>query len=184
MIRSPLFAGLLLVLLIAVLWFGLWPLYANVQSARGANKELERTITEEREATTRLEELVRRMEERKDDIAKLEAAIPESRDLAALIAVFEEAANINGLRLTAINFLKETADEDPAGEAGGSQVFAEAAAELELVGGYPALRTLLSDIERSFPLMDIRGMSFQPQDGDNPGSPYEITVQLETYHLR
>src|SRR3989344_6372790 len=108
MIRSPLFAGLAAVVLIAVLWFGVWPLYERVTASRAEIKNLEVSIEEEKAAMVRLEELVRRMEERKDDIAKLEAAIPGNKDLASLIAVFEEAASINGLQLKGISFPPDT----------------------------------------------------------------------------
>jgi hypothetical protein len=177
MSRSPVIPFSLFALVLVVLWFGVWGFFGNVQETRARLSMLNREIEAEEEARATLEELSREIEERRDVVDELDRAVPPERDTASLIAIFEEAASVNGLVLEGlsmneqerererINVPQVTESEDGTGVARGPS-YHSFQASLDIKGNYRSFRNFLFDLERSFPLMDVSQVSFAHEQGE------------------
>lgn len=184
--RSSLITALVVIIAIAIAWLGVWPLYQDVAGSRTAVDSLEQSVQAERDANARLERLAAEITERQDAVGALEEAVSKEKDSATLIAVYEEAAVVNGLLLNSIEMHDQERGEGarPAGSA-----FESVASTIELAGTYPAFASFLTDVERSFPLVDIAHTSFSLADESSPegvseNPEYNFTVTLTSYHLK
>ena len=188
--HSSLIAVLIIVITIPIIWFLVIPQWGDIGDLRARNGELEESIIEEREANIRLLELAEKIEARQEEVDNLEQTVGAERDVATLIAVYEEAASQNGLVLEGVSPVDplEGGEGEPLGPTG--PLFESFASSITLSGTYPAFRAFLVDVEHSFPLVDIGKVSFTLDQeegqagviGSNP--PYAFEVLLTSYYLK
>ncbi len=188
--KASLIAILLIVLMIPAVWFGVFPLWGEITAARAAVADLHSQIALERTANERLLALAESIEAREGAVASLEQTVPKERDVATLIAVFEEAASSNGLVLEGISMTDPVQGGEivPLGPTG--DLFESIASQITLTGTYPAVRSFLVDVEHSFPLVDVGTITFQLEQeegqqgviGANPV--YSFEVVLTSYYLK
>lgn len=188
---------LIFILVLLVGWFGVWGGWKKIRDLRASVSDLRETLAEEQEAVRKLAELTQLVKERSAEIAKLEIAVPPKRDLASLIAAFEEAASTNGLALASLDIfeaetgraLVETPSVAPDGSPAPA-IFNSVNARVGLSGRYPAFKTFLASLEKSFPLVDATDITVQPptEGGGTAGTAsvnpsLNFTVTLEGYYL-
>jgi Tfp pilus assembly protein PilO len=187
MMHSPLFIVLIFLIAVAVAWLLVWPMWQDASLARADVDRLRAVVAQEKEANERLISLASQIAEREEDIIKLEQSISNGRDVATLIAVFEEAATLNGLVLDGVAFSQSGVAPEESLAAASSTLDA-VSAELTMAGTYPSFRTFMGDIEQSFPLLDIANISMSHEEegegtaiGTNPR--FTFTVMLTSYYL-
>jgi len=184
--KSPLLGLLLLALVIPAVWFGIWPLWQKISIERAQAAELEQIVEAEKAANAKLIELAGQIASRQQDVETLEKSVSVNKDDATLIAVYEEAASNNGLVLTSIDFVD---DAQPAslteGEVATVSGLQITSSRITLEGSYTSIYSFLSDIEHSFPLVDIGEITFEPLDEEETGDPeFTIEVLLTSYYLK
>src|SRR3989344_3234396 len=156
--KSPLIALLVIVLLIPAIWFGIFPLWQDAADTREEIARLEEVVAREREANIRLLELAKRIEEKQEEVSNLEQTVSKEKDMATLIAVYEEAASQNGLVLEGVSPQETDEGAETLGPTG--PLFDSFASQITLSGTYPAFRSFMVDVEHSFPLVDMGEIAF------------------------
>src|SRR3989344_842480 len=107
--NSNLFKYLILpfILFFAALAIGfwiLWPLYGDIGAALELKKQNQDNLTQRKKLTENLQRLISQYNERSDDIASLNKAIPNGQNIPELLVNLEALASESGLIFESINF--------------------------------------------------------------------------------
>ncbi len=175
------------VIVFLIIWFVVWPIFADVKELRVLIQDLEIAVDQERTAIGKLEDIEEVLASYQDQVEELQLAIPSSRDIATPVAILGEASAINGLVLVSLDIIEREIDERKASKKTDS-ILETFDAHIGLSGRYGSFVSFLEDIESAFPLMDISDISFKilPDEfGEtaliNPIIDYSII--LKTYYV-
>jgi len=188
MSRTNIVNFIIYIVIIFLLWFVIRPLLVDSKVIRESIVILETSISQEKQAIEELKALRDLVNSNKENIDNLKLAIPEERDISALIVIFEEAAAINGLVLNRID-INEKETTSLSASKGEAPTTATVNVNLNLIGGYGQFKNFLDSMERSFPLVDITKINFDvPSRGElgrdvDPFNPIlDFEVGLNTYY--
>ena len=113
------------------------------------------------------------LQARKDDITKIDDALPQDPTLGNTMYFLQETAKGNGLSVKDLFLSKSSA-----GAAGTStNRIKDITFSMDLLGDYPALGVFLESLERSSRIFEVNSISFS--SSTNP--PYTFSLQIKTH---
>lgn len=193
MSRTTIINLIIYVIIFLLLWFGTWPFFKDTRDLKKSITDIKTNITEEKQAIEELNVLKDLVEANRENIESLKLAIPASRDISALLVIFEEASAINGLLLGSIDIGEDTSNQETTKEAGTkTSPVAVVNIKLNLIGNYGQFKNFLGSVEKSLPLMDISDITFKVssnqkigEETDDSFNPIlDFDVNLNTYYSR
>lgn len=171
-----------------VIWFGVLPIYREMQPLKESVVNLGLSIEEEKEDIVTLKSLEEELENKTDQVDKLNLAIPTKRDVSVPVAVFEEASTINGLILVSVD-VSDFEKDNLTLKTKSSISLKALQVRLRLTGKYSSFRSFIGDVEKSFPFFEISQVLFRissvelADENANLSNPsLEFDVVLETYY--
>lgn len=137
----------------------LWPEYQNLRMLQGdlAQKKMELTVRDQH--ISHLRELSGQLNDYKNELAKIDMAIPEKADLPAVFHFLQKAGAENGLILRKIALISSKPAEK-------EQKIEGAEIETEFGGDYDSLMNFLLKLEKSARFFQIMNISVSSQDGE------------------
>lgn len=161
---------------LAIGFWVLWPLYGDIQAALELQKQNQDNLDQRKKLTENLERLISQYNERGDDIASLNKAIPSGQNIPELLVNLEAIASENGLIFGSVNF--KTKDFK-------APSIKTLVAEIKVKGSYPSFLNYLRALEKSLRIFDIASVSFV---GVGPGQigakldNLEFNLIINTYY--
>lgn len=153
-------------LAIAAGFFLLWPQYQILSAKKTEIAQKESTLKSYKDATKEYEALQQELDKYKEEISKIDIALPLDFDLPSLMDYLQKISLENGL-----NFSNFSLSSQSSG-AGGSDAkeseksdIKESHLSLSLSGSYDALKSILSVLEKSSRLIDVENISFSSPGG-------------------
>lgn len=99
---------------------------------------------------------------RRDDIAKIDDAIPENQDLGKTVYFFQKAAKENGLMVKSL-VLSKSSPINPT-KTPAKNTMKETVFSIDLIGDYVSLGKFMAALEKSARIFDITSISFGSSD--------------------
>lgn len=126
------------------------------------------------------------IQERKEDIAKIDQALPATANFGSLIYYFQNRATESGLIFKNLFLAKSTKASSASSAAGASKSkINEVVFSLNLLGSYSSLENFIASLEQSSRIFEIISISFgsqAPSFGAGVGSQSETQFQGQQTH--
>lgn len=182
-----------IILLFGTLVLGFFYLSAEWNTFKTIRKETEglRNMSAEFDELTQNRDLLVNLVNKvsKDDLQRIERALPQGQKSADVLVFLEAAALRHGLFLQHVDLAGNTeskSENQGQPKPGGGVTIASAQGSvrefpiaLELVGSYESFKGLLKEIEFTLPLMDTQGISFS---APGRGGATNFTLRAKTYY--
>lgn len=169
---ATIFISLLVIVLLGV--FYTWPEYQRVL---GLTSELQERNTELRLKKNYFDSVKKADEDLKgykEEIAKIDSAIPEKTSLPSLLNFINKTASENGLILSRIGKFSTRQSQD---QSSLKEIFLE----ISLAGEYSALDSFLSALEKSSRIIEADSIVFSLTDQGSKESPFKIQLRAYSY---
>lgn len=177
---------LILAVDVTLIFWAVRPAWRDVAASRAGIRELTELHAELAAIQTRRDELIGRYNTiPADDLAKLEAILPQHREIFQPLTDYEILSRRHGLNLTEIDF-PPGAPESPAAlplpTPDGRRPVESINFTMGLTGPYPGLRAFLSDLEGYVRLSDVTDM--QLGGGGGATNEYRLQLKGKFYHRK
>lgn len=114
------------------------------------------------------------LENRKEDIKKIDDALPQDPALGKLVYSLQETAKENGLIVKDL-FLSKTSLSNSAISANSG--VKDVVFSMDLMGDYPSLENFIISLEKSARIFEVNSISF----GSSSKLPYSFSLQIKTH---
>ncbi len=184
--NKELFALIILVALVLVVWFLLWPAIQETIEAGNNLTAWQQKLEETKEAKQKLGNLEEKYKDLQNEEERILKVVPNQEDLPGLLVQLEALASQNGLVLNSLNFTYPQAAKGVATAAAadtdvlksGQSVAASSQAgtdalsgslpgnvkilvvALDLAGDYNSLKNFLRAVENNLRLTDVNAINF------------------------
>lgn len=156
------------------------PLYKEIQSTQTQAAQLREALDNTKTIQEVRDKLLARFNEiAQNDLDRLEKMVPGNVDNVRLILEIDEVASRHGMLVKDIGVLRQNVDEESIGP--NVKPYGSLDVTFTIVGSYGSFRGFLSLLEESLRIIDVRGVSFQADPGEDAS---EYTVTVRTYWLR
>jgi len=168
----PRLATIIICLILSMIlgFFLLWPQYQKFSEERWNVKKKQVEMSNQEEHFTDIENLSKDLQGYEEQLSKINSALPSASDVPALLNFLADAINTNGLsfeKLTSFstNQVRKTADSVAATANGGGVTsnIKEINIEFEVSGDYLALKNLISTLEKSARIIEVKSISLKKQ---------------------
>jgi Tfp pilus assembly protein PilO len=174
-------ALILLLLSLGLVFSFILPQYDGVKALRGQAKQYKEILSNVASLTASRDDLeVKYNNLPQADIERLEKVLPDNADAVSLAMTFDSIAANYGISLRSIR------TEDNSNQAGVEIVQATASGpyksvdvSFSFISSYQGFRDFLYDIEQSLRIIDVKSVSFVPDDTGL----YDFEVSIRTYWL-
>lgn len=172
-------------------FFYLRPGWEEFQVIRKNNADLENLSVELDELISGRDILLQKINSvSKENLDKIEKALPQNAQIADFLVFLEELSNKHALKLnasfegTSETRGRVTSDQPRPGGAlpiqGGEDTIRELTGGISIAGPYETLQSFLADFEKSLRITDIMNMSFSsPSDQKNQ---FQFSLNLKSYY--
>ena len=154
-----------------------WPKYQDLNGLRAEIKQKEAELKSKSDYYARIKSISVELAGYQDQLAKISTALPEVPSLPPVFNYLQEASADAGLLLEDITLgaVQLSEDED------GSGRIREININLQLSGSYQALRSFISNIEKSARLFAVKSINFEsPKDPEDPLS-FKVNIAANSY---
>ncbi len=183
--------------LVLAIWFVAAPAWSGFRAEAKEVALKKQTITLEKQVIDKLNSVNQVLDSQKDNVARLEQAIPSEELKPELLSIMENLANQNGLALATIEVNAPTGD---AGSRAASRTNENISASslktleitLQVSGTYSSFKSWLEAIEKNLRISDVSNISFAV--GEKKSAEGEVipavdpvidyTVSMDTYVLK
>ncbi|MEK7175062.1 MAG: type 4a pilus biogenesis protein PilO [Patescibacteria group bacterium] len=183
--------------LVLAIWFVAAPVWSGFRAEAKEVALKKQTITLEKQVIDKLNSVNQVLDSQKDNVARLEQAIPSEELKPELLSIMENLANQNGLALATIEVNAPTGD---AGSRAASRTNENISASslktleitLQVSGTYSSFKSWLEAIEKNLRISDVSNISFAV--GEKKSAEGEVipavdpvidyTVSMDTYVLK
>ena len=111
---------------------------------------------------------------RKDDVKKIDDALPENPDLGKIVYFLQEAGKESGLMVKDLFLSKSSTSASGTKK---NTIVKDLTFSMDLVGDYPSLGNFMASLEKSSRIFEITNISFSP----GPQPPYTFSLQIKTH---
>ena len=167
---------IIIVSLALILLFAIFYFLPRYQELRYIEKEVEMKEEELSRREERIRELKSLQEELgnyREQLAKIDSALPVDEDLPALFDFLQKAASQSGLVLKSISHSAAKLSPDFAD-------LKETEVSLELSGVYDSLKNFLPVLETTARLIETQSVSFSSDPEDGPKE-FKLTIKIYSY---
>jgi len=169
--RTIIIASIIIIILCLV-FFLVMPQYNQFKDLQQQLGEKMTENARQKDYYSAIEKIYYDLQSRKEDLAKIDSALPKESDSGKTIYFLQQTAKSNGL-MTKNLFLSKTSG-------GGSQANANIVKSIffsmDLEGDYPSLLAFMRELESSSRIFEITNISFS--SSANP--PYNFSLQIKT----
>lgn len=121
-----------------------------------------------------LDEILVRIKEKSEDLAKIEIALPKNPDLPTLLEFIQASAAKNGLILADVRILGVTPLR-------GRERIKKNSLFLELLGDYSGFKNFLFSLERNVRMIVVEEINFSSPGEDKKPFPFELKISIYSY---
>ena len=171
-IDRPITIGLMLFIILLLVFFLVVPEYntfINLQTQLG---EQEAAYVGQHDYYAAVDKSYYDLQSRKDDIAKIDDALPQDPTLGNTIYFLQETAKENGLIVKDL-FLSKSSSTD-INSVGNIK---DIVFSMDISGDYPSLEGFIMSLEKSSRLFEVTSISF----GSQSAPPYSFSLQIKTH---
>lgn len=166
---------LLIVLSIGLFFFYVQPQYYTINDNGDQLAALQAAKQQAQDAIVKRDSLINKYNSlNPTDIARLQAALPDTLDTIKLIVDMGSVASRYSTQLKNIRV-------STANDGSGAGTYGTINLGFTITLPYDTFKTFLKDLERNLRISDITSVSFSPTDS---GSNYDFNVSLKTYWLK
>ncbi|MBI2454377.1 MAG: type 4a pilus biogenesis protein PilO [Parcubacteria group bacterium] len=183
--------------LVLAVWFVAMPVWS---SFRVETKEIalkKQTIALEKQVIAKLNSVSQVLNSQKDNVSRLEQAIPGDELKPELLSIMENLASQNGLALLTIGVKTPTSEDNAraaprTGEVKSAGSIKTLEVDLQVSGTYSSFKNWLEAIEKNLRITDVSGISFAIEEKKNAEGEVisaidpviDYTVSMNTYVLK
>jgi len=113
------------------------------------------------------------LQEHKEDIKKVDDALPENPAFGGVVYFLQQAAKDNGLIVKNLFLSKLSSnnnDQIASAESNNAKVVKDIIFSLDLLGNYPSLQNFIVSLEKSSRIFEVTNISFVSSSPSKPGS--------------
>jgi Tfp pilus assembly protein PilO len=173
-IDRPIAIALILFTILLLVFFLVMPEYNKFKSLQSELGEKRAEYNAEHVYYNAIAETYAELQSRKDDVQKIDNALPESTDFGEVIYYLQQTAKENGLVVKNL-FLSKLSS--PEAQTGANNTVKDIIFSIDLSGDYPSLLGFMADLEKSARMFEINSISF----GSAVKPPYSFSLQIKTY---
>jgi len=171
----PIISIIALILLGAGGYFFCWPKYQEFKQQGTLLEEKNRALEEKNNYYLKLETLSNRIDAYKEELDKINSALPAEPSLPVLFDFMQKTSMENGLILGDISSSKGAISSL---RSGGNTGIEKVSLSIFLSGSYSAFKNFLSAIYKNSRLIEVDSVSFSsPTEGEL----FDFNLSLETY---
>ena len=156
-IDRPIIIALTLVIILLLVFFLVVPEYNNFKASQVVLGEKVAEFSAKYDYYATISKAMAELQSRKDDIKKIDDALPQNSDLGKIIYFLQETAKDKGL-VVKDSFLSKSSVNNSKANAG--NVIKDISFSLDLSGNYLALGNFISALESSSRIFEITSISF------------------------
>ncbi len=166
-----------LLLLSVLFWtFLIFPKKEKVSVLRVSLLEKEKELESQKEYLEKLNQTLKKLNQYKEEMAKIEAAIPDSPDIPQTLHLIQTLATQSGLLLKSVSFSELKKSEETFE---GSKL-KEWQIKTTLVGDYESFKNFLSAIEKSARLIETENISLAVE-GEKNQLNFSVEFKIKSY---
>lgn len=156
-VDRPIAIALILFIVLLIVFFLVVPEYKTFASLQTELGEKKAEFNAEFDYYASIAKIYFELQSRKEDLAKIDDALPKDSNLGQLIYFFQKTAAENGIMVKDL-FLSKTSPNNIS-EEGGSSV-KDIIFSMDLIGEYSSLENFLVALEKSSRLFEVTNISF------------------------
>ena len=183
--------------LVLAIWFVAAPVWSGFRAEAKEVALKKQTITLEKQVIDKLNSVNQVLDSQKDNVARLEQAIPSEELKPELLSIMENLANQNGLALATIEVNAPTGDAGSRAASRTNETISASSLKtleitLQVSGTYSSFKSWLEAIEKNLRISDVSNISFAV--GEKKSAEGEVipavdpvidyTVSMDTYVLK
>ena len=147
-----------------------WPKYQDLNNLRAEIGQKEAELKLRSDYYAKIKNISTELENHQDQLAKISSALPEVPSLPPIFSYLQEATADAGLLLEDIALGVVQLDR-----------VREINISLQLSGSYPAIKSFISNIEKSARFFAVKSLSFEsPEDLEDPFS-FKLGIATNSY---
>jgi Tfp pilus assembly protein PilO len=156
-------------------YFFLWPKYNQFLVLKEGIKKLEKILASHQEYFKEIEDKFSQVQEKKEEISKIETAFPHDPYVAETLNFLQKTAAENGLLIKSFSFvLTETSQKEGIGEL---------RIQISLSGFYESFKNFLRKIERSARLIEVEKTSLSVGGEEGAEGILNFSLDLKSFYL-
>lgn len=174
-IDRPIAIALIIFVIILLIFFLVAPAYQNFKDLQVQLAEKKAEYNAEFAYYNQIEGLYADLQVRKDEIVKIDDALPSESNLGQLVYFLQKESTDNGLILKSLSLSKmssESGAKNQQQNAVGDIVFS-----LSMMGDYPALENFIKSLEKSSRIFEIGNIAFGSSELSSGSSPSPVQTQ-------
>jgi len=175
-IDRPIIIALILFVTLLLVYFLVMPEYNTFKSLQVELGEKKAEYNAEYDYYAAIDVTYFGLQDRADDIKKIDNALPETPELGRTIYYLQKTATDNNLIVKNLFLSKSSQSVSPSGNINNSNV-KDIIFSMNLLGEYPALGEFIMSLEKSSRLFEITDISFSSPSGP----PYNFSLQIKTH---
>ncbi|OHA70000.1 MAG: hypothetical protein A3H01_01690 [Candidatus Wildermuthbacteria bacterium RIFCSPLOWO2_12_FULL_40_9] len=169
---ATIFASLLVIFLLGV--FYTWPQYQRILGFTAELQERNTELKLKKDYFASVKKVAEELDQYKEEIAKVDSAIPVNPFLPSLFNFTKETAAQNGFVLTKVGRFGVSSSREQQG-------LREIAFDVSLAGEYSALENLLSALEQSARIIEAENIIFTVREKGDSNPPLELKLKAYSY---
>jgi Tfp pilus assembly protein PilO len=169
--RTSLTAVAFCLITVIIVFFLLWPSFQKLQEVQAEITRKEVEIEGKKEYLSNLDKTKSELEERGEEISRIESALPSGSFLPSLFNYLQKTSSESGLILGGISSGSPSSLEK-------SPTVQETTISIDLIGSYSALNNFLVSLEKSARLIRIESIDFSSGEG---GRLFTFKLKMKVY---
>lgn len=153
----------------------LYPKYQDYSALSKQIKQKEKDLQSQQDYLQKLAEINRKVEEKKDLIAKVDSAIPDEPDIPSFLNFLDETAENTGVSLENIEWSEMTSRQ------GEKQATKQYLVNMQVSGSYFSLKNFLNTLELSARLVEVLNTDFSLAEETEEPDIFDIKLKLHSY---
>ncbi len=150
----------------------IWPKYQDFKSLELEVSQKKSELKSKKEYLASLESAFQELEKHKDNLSKIESALPSDQSLPSLFDFLQRTSAQSGLILVDIGPVTVSSPK--------GTTLKESGFNLSLSGSYSSLKNFLPVLEKSARLIEVEKISFSSAKGEEPFS-FNLLIKIHSY---
>jgi len=165
----------LLILLVIGGYFLCWPKYQEFKGKKIEIETKDEEIRKKEEHLLNLEILSEKLSTYKEQLSKIDSALPKDPSVAALFNFFQKTSSENGLILTEVD-MSGLFSSESSGERIQKMSFS-----ISVSGSYSAFKNFLSAVYRNSRLIKVKSISFSSSEQRKDLFDFNLNLETQSY---
>jgi len=155
----PIAIAIILFIILLLIFFLVWPEYKNFRKLRADLGEKKALYNAEKEYYAEITKKYFELQNRQDDLKKIDNALPEGPNFGKLVYYFQKTASDSGMLVKDL-FLSNKSAALAGGSKGNLDNVKELVFSMDVIGSYSSLQRFLVYLERTDRIFEVASISF------------------------